>query len=142
MPQESGRIPVHIICSGERKSNMIIELIPLEKKQPSQIGILQQLAFILVLFVDPGSGLTFLIIIGLELKSTSFARRLILVLLCLNTKKANIYRIVSRKLHPWHVLWPLGSVENCWTRSHNTNKSWSDIGRTCVTSRVVSTPYL
>ena len=59
-----------VLCSVERKSNMVIKLVPFENKQSSQIGILEELAIILVAFLVPTSYLTGLITLMLASKST------------------------------------------------------------------------
>jgi len=45
----------------ERKSNIVIKLVPFENKQSSQIGILEELAINLITFFVPASSLTGLI---------------------------------------------------------------------------------
>jgi hypothetical protein len=45
----------------ERKLNMAIKLVPFKEKQSSQIGILEELAISLVVFLVPASYLTGLI---------------------------------------------------------------------------------
>ncbi len=49
---------------------MVIKLVPFENKQPSQIGIFEELAISLVAFLVPTSDLTSLIAPMLASKST------------------------------------------------------------------------
>ena len=49
---------------------MVMKLVPLENKQSSQIGILEELAISLVAFLVPTSNLTGLIALMLASKST------------------------------------------------------------------------
>jgi hypothetical protein len=59
-----------VLCSVERKSNMVIKPVPFENKQSLQIGILEELAISLVAFLVPASSLTGLISPMLASKST------------------------------------------------------------------------
>jgi hypothetical protein len=52
-------------CSIQGKSNMAFKIIPIERKQSIQIGILEKLAVCPVAFLIPASALTGLIMIKL-----------------------------------------------------------------------------
>lgn len=59
-----------VLCSVERKSNMVIKFVPFQNEQSSQIGILEELAISLVAFLVPASYLAGLITPILASKST------------------------------------------------------------------------
>ena len=50
-----------VLCSVERKSNMVIKFVPFENEQSSQIGTFKELAVSLVAFLVPASYLAGLI---------------------------------------------------------------------------------
>ena len=59
-----------VLCSEERKSNMVIIFVPFENEQSLQIGIFEELAISLVAFLVPASYLAGLITPILASKST------------------------------------------------------------------------
>jgi hypothetical protein len=56
-------------CSVQGKSNIAFKIIPVERKQSLQIGILEKLAVRFVAFLIPASALTGLIVIRLASQS-------------------------------------------------------------------------
>jgi hypothetical protein len=59
-----------VLCSVERKSNMVIKFVPFENEQSLQIGILKELAISLMAFLVPASYLAGLITFMLASKLT------------------------------------------------------------------------
>jgi hypothetical protein len=105
---------------------MVIKLVPLENKQSSQIGILEELAISLVAFLVPTSDLTGLIALMLASKLTflhgDFDCGLTLSQYQKNEHLLHRFKEAAFLPHPWHILRPSNSVENCWTWSFNASK--------------------
>ena len=126
----------------ERKSNIVIKLIPFYNKQSSQIGILEKLAIGLVPFLVPASCLTGLIAPMLASKLQNMGKisngGLTLSQYQKTEHLLHRFREAAFLPHPWHTLIPSSFTENCWTWSFKTSNSCSEIGKICVTSRSVS----
>jgi hypothetical protein len=102
---------------------MVIKLVPLENKQSSQIGILEELAISLVAFLVPTNDLTGLIALMLAtFFHGDFDCGLTLSQYQKNEHLLHRFKEAAFLPHPWHILRPSISVENCWTWSFNASK--------------------
>ncbi len=120
-------------CSVQGKSNMALKIIPVERKQSLQIGILEKLAVCFVAFLIPASALAGLIVMRSASQSNRMGSdgRLTPLQYQKSEHLAHIFKEAACLSHPWHVFVPFISIENFWTWSLNASNLFSDSGNIC-----------